>query len=74
MPIFDPDAIIKAKKLKHRTNSETCWCNPELMQPCPEETCLDKNKFPENCWRCGGSGLVPEYDFKKPVLIIHRDL
>ena len=74
MPIFDPDAIIKAKKLRHRTNNENCWCNPDLMQPCPEENCYKRAKANPNCWRCGGTGLVPEFDPDEPTLIIHKDL
>lgn len=55
--------------MEHDTSGASCWCGPEVMQPCPE--CLDTHRD-ESCWRCGGRGLVPEFDPEAPAVIVHR--
>jgi hypothetical protein len=53
---------------------ETCWCHPEVLQPCPEcPVDPDNVKANADCWRCGGRGLVPQYDETLVSLIVHRD-
>lgn len=59
--------------MEHDTSDETgesCWCCPEVLQPCPE--CLRTHPDPD-CWRCRGNGLVPEYDEAIPSVIVHND-
>jgi len=70
-------------------DSDACWCEPELLQPCPE--CLDEPPpLPAHafgieggpapifgdesggCWKCGGRGLVDEYDPLVPLIVAHR--
>ncbi len=57
--------------LEHETDNEHCWCQPEVLQVCPE---CDEDHIPTpGCWRCGGRGLVPEYDETQCSVIVHRD-
>ena len=56
---------------EHDTDNETCWCGPDVLQRCPE--CEDHKDPPPGCWRCGGKGLVPEYDEDRPSVIVHQD-
>ena len=52
----------------HEEGRRTCWCLPEVMQPCPE--ICDAGT---DCWKCGGRGVVPFFDPGQPVIIVHRD-
>lgn len=59
--------------IKHEEDNPNCWCNPEIMQPCPEidepgEDCAS------GCFRCAGRSLVPEYEPEDCCIIIHRDV
>jgi hypothetical protein len=54
---------------EHVEDSRTCWCDPELLQPCPE---CGGDPADANCWKCGGRGCVPMFDEDEPVIIVHR--
>lgn len=65
---------------QHDTSDETgadCWCGPSVEQTCPElverkeDDASITNCLPD-CWRCRGSGSVPQYDEELPRLVIHR--
>lgn len=53
---------------EHNIESRTCWCDPELLQPCPD--CPDQPQ--PDCWKCSGRGTVPVFDEEEPVIIVHR--
>lgn len=38
----------------HVTESEACWCHPQVFHACDE---CDGDGAP--CWKCGGRGLTP---------------
>jgi len=67
------DLINNFESLAHRENSTKCWCNPVVLQACPEDD-SDVDGCPPDCWRCNGSSLVPEYDEELTSIIIHQDL
>ena len=71
----------------HNSDSNECWCHPDLWQPCPECTSGPTTETEHflrvdtvepsdpNCWRCGGNphpGLVPEYDVELPLIVVHH--
>lgn len=46
-----------------------CWCSPDLMMDCSECGLED-----EECWKCGGRGLVEYGRFAGEVPIaVHHD-
>lgn len=58
---------------EHVTDSDDCWCGPEVVQPCLECPVGPGNVMPNpDCWRCNGRGLVPPYDDEAPSVIIHN--
>jgi len=54
---------------EHNTDSRECWCRPEILQPCPEN-CTNG----ADCWRCGGRGVVAEFDADAPLIIVHHEV
>lgn len=57
--------------LEHDTDSVDCWCEPAIVQACPE--CASAPEKPDpGCWHCGGRGVVPVYDPEGDVIVIHR--
>lgn len=54
---------------REHTDAASCWCRPEVTQVCPE--CEEHAKDPEDCWRCGGRGLVPKFDDDRPTITVH---
>jgi len=65
----------KAPELEHDTDDEQCWCNPEVLQLCPECAKVnDDASANEDCWKCAGRGLVHEYDDENTSIIVHKDL
>lgn len=48
-----------------------CWCEPEVLQPCPES--LDRRDCDPNCYRCAGRGLVLPYDADMALIWVHSD-
>jgi hypothetical protein len=68
----------------HDGESRTCWCEPELLQPCsecggaplPDDDArigeVTAEPSDPDCWRCGGRGCVPMFDESEPVIIVHR--
>lgn len=66
-----PQMLIETVPLQHDVNSDSCWCNPELKQVCPELD-EDVNKCKSDCYRCGGEGWVDVYDESLPIIILHR--
>ena len=54
---------------KHVLTGCSCWCDPELLQICPE--CEDEDNYAD-CWKCGGRGLVKRYDDAEPCVVAHR--
>lgn len=69
------DVITRSRPLTH-VSSVRCWCNPVLLQPCPEiEWDAEENEVvmcDKDCWRCSGSGVVPEYFKDEPTIVLHR--
>lgn len=59
--------ILKAPVLEHESNSENCWCNPEIFQGCP--ACDGRG-----CFGCDWDGVVAVYDDKLPLIVIHNDV
>lgn len=53
----------------HQTNDRFCWCNPEIVQSCPQCEIYSK----ADCWRCGGRGVVEPYDDSLDVIVVHRE-
>ncbi len=76
----DPDDIgddLTDDDRPHDLDSPTCWCNPEILQICPEceeqpSEAVDDDGDNSPCWRCGGRGLVEVYDEELSKIIIHR--
>lgn len=54
----------------HNTDDEDCWCEPEIVQTCPDCYQPEGVTRPE-CLRCGARGVVPVY-FDGVKIIIHR--
>lgn len=55
----------------NHVDTETCWCDPEILVPCPQ--CLPRQS--EGCWRCDGRGVIPYVvvrDGDCPVIVVHR--
>lgn len=61
--------LLAEHPLRHDTDSEWCWCQPEVMQACPK--C---NGTGYRCVKCNGRGMVEAYDVFAPAIIIHRDV
>lgn len=58
--------------MEHDVDSPECWCHPEALQPCPECPVEPGNVLATpHCWKCGGRGLVPEFDGTLPTLYVH---
>lgn len=53
----------------HDTDSEECWCAPEVLQICPICDGSDKG-----CQHCNWRGLVPQYNDELPCIIVHRTI
>ena len=64
--------VDKKNRSTHCTDKTgMCWCKPEEMQTCPEQP--DHQAYcPEDCWKCGGTGIIPVYDDHMAILIIHK--
>jgi hypothetical protein len=60
---------MKAAEREHFTDGRDCWCDPDWCQPCPV---CDAWPKPDGCLRCGGTGLVDEYDPDATIIIVHR--
>jgi hypothetical protein len=56
----------------HDTDSTECWCEPELLQACPEWSRMTGDRCPESCHLCHGKTMVAPYDFDEPLVIVHR--
>ena len=69
MKLTAQNILRKIKVLKHC--GKNCWCNPELLQVCPED---EDGWCPAECYRCGGEGVVATYDPFEALIIVHRDL
>lgn len=54
------------KEINHNEESECCWCGPEILQPCPE---CDKE---DDCFMCGGRGLIPAYTPDMGKVVVHK--
>lgn len=65
--------LLKFRPLLHDEDNENCWCNPEVMQPCPENDAPGED-CASGCFRCSGRNLVVEYEPEDPAIIIHRDV
>ena len=52
----------------HVVDGGPCWCNPDIVQPCPE--CEEPPK--PDCWRCSGNGQVDVYTDDFGVIVSHH--
>lgn len=51
--------------------SGMCGCKPEHRQCCPEAN--ENSECEKDCFRCGGTALVPVYDPAYCVIVVHND-
>lgn len=72
--------FIEGAMQPHLDNTTRCWCQPEILHPCPECPIEPGHVMPNTeCWRCGGRGLVacdaddPE-SCDEAHVIVHNDL
>lgn len=57
----------------HNTDSQDCWCEPDLLIPCSEgEGGLSKDAH-RGCWKCAGLGLVLAPASEDNLVIVHHD-
>jgi hypothetical protein len=68
----------------HNTHGRACWCEPDLLQPCPEcggegldldqhyTVIVDVAPRDPQCWRCSGQGVVPAFEQEEPMLVVHH--
>lgn len=57
---------------EHDTNSDKCWCGPDLWQVCPEWSGVPGDVCAPGCWACDGSGLVAPYSDENDTIIVHQ--
>lgn len=81
----DQDILEIAGRRRHDLSGNFCWCEPRIMQTCPE--CLEPGdeegkvvgrkkprfaKAKRDCWKCQGTGMVTPYDPDLPKITVHR--
>lgn len=61
----------------HANEGFTCWCQPTVLQLCPECDDVPGPRGRPGCWRCDGEGKVPcedpeRYDGPHGLIIVHN--